>query len=326
MTEAAGAVRRILAVDIGGTHCRFAHFKLEADGGLRLMAVSRIRTAGVESQDALLEALHGATVGLPPERADGFVFAVPGAVVDRRVRFANIGWDLDLDALDAALGAGRVCCLNDFTAQALGCRTEATAETLELRSGELRPDLVQAVIGAGTGCGMAALVPLPDGGFLPLASEGGQTEAKFGDPVERAFAQYLGRLTGEPYVRVDTVLSGSGLTRLHCFLTGESLTPPEVSARLTEASQTAALFARFYGRVVRDYALTVVAAGGVFLSGGVAGKNPLLVRHPEFTREFLKSTTYGGLLARIPVRLIAHDHTGLYGAARYAATHLPPLA
>ena len=326
MTEEAGQTRRILAIDIGGTHCRFAHFKLDAAGGLRLMAVSRVRTAAVDSQDALLTALGQATVGLPPERADALVFAVPGAVVDRRVRFANIDWDLDLDALDAALGAGRVFCLNDFTAQALGCRTEATAETVELRPGELHSDLVQAVIGAGTGCGMAALVPLPDGGFLPLASESGQTAATFYDPVEQAFAQYLGRLTGEPYVRVDTVLSGSGLSRLHCFLTGEDLEPAAVSARLTEHSRTAALFARFYGRAVRDYALTVVAAGGVFLSGGVAAKNPLLVRHPEFTREFLESPTYGELLARIPVRLISHDHTGLFGAARYAANHLTPLA
>jgi len=326
MTEKSEAIRRILVADLGGTYCRFAQFRLDASGGLRLVCGTRLETVLIRSQAELLAALDEADLGLSVGQADAVVFAVPGAVVGRRVRFANIPWELDLDAFDATFGPDRVTCVNDFLAQALGCRTEAAVKAMDVRPGEWRQDCVQAVIGAGTGCGMAALLPLPEGGVLPLPSEGGQTAAKFFDPVEQAFAQYLCRLTGERYVRGDTVLSGSGLAHLHCFLTGEDLDPVAVAARLTANCRTTELFARFYGRAVRDYALTVLATGGIFISGGVAAKNPDLVLHPEFSREFLGSPTYGDLLASIPIRLVRNEHTGLFGAARYAANRLPPLA
>ena len=144
--------------------------------------------------------------------------------------------------------------------------------------------------------------------------------------MEQAFARYLRRVTGEPYVRLDSVLSGSGLAHLHCFLTGEHRTPAEVGATLTRESRTAALFARFYGRAARDFALSVLPSGGLFVCGGVAAKNPLLVTHPEFDREFRLSPTYGDFLDAIPVRLVRNENTGLFGAARHGASLLPPVS
>lgn len=326
MIEETREPRTILAADIGGTHCRFARFRLEAGGWLSIADTTRLETVALESSAAMLAALDRADIGLAPASVDAAVFAVPGAVVGRRVRFANIAWDLDLDVLEGAFPRAQVACVNDFLAQALGCRTVAVATAERIRPGEMRPRRVQAVMGAGTGLGHAALFPLDDGGDLPMASERGQTAMAFGDAVEQAFSRYLCRLTGEPYVRMDSVLSGSGLARLHAFLTGEHLEPAAVGARLTMESRTTALFARFYGRAARDFALTVLPAGGLYLCGGVAAKNPILVRHPEFVREFLDSPTYGGFLADIPVRLVRNENTGLFGAARYGASLLPPLS
>jgi glucokinase len=329
MPAHSGQPPRILAADIGGTHCRFAHFSLDEAGRLRLVAKASRQTASLGSQAGLLAALAESGLDLrpgPSGNVDAAVFAVPGAVIGRRIHFANIDWPLDLDALEAAFGPGKVACINDFTGQALGCLTDAADGAVEVRPGAMHPGRVRAVIGAGTGLGMAALVPLPGGGLLPLPSEGGQTAARFYDLVEQAFARYLCRLTGEHYPRYDTVLSGSGLVRLHRFLTGEELSPAALGPRLTPESRTTALFARFYGRAVRDYVLTVLAAGGVYLCGGVAAKNPGLVTHPEFSREFLDSPTYGELLATIPVRLVCNADTGLFGAARQALTMLPPIS
>jgi glucokinase len=324
LSEATATSRNILAADLGGTHCRFARFTQDDDGWLTLRTTACLATASLGSSAGMLAALAEADLGLSPETVDAAVFAVPGAVVGRRIRFANIDWLLDQDEIEVAFGPGRVACVNDFLAQALGCGTVATATAERIRPGEMDQDRIQAVIGAGTGLGHAALLPLPGGEVLPMACEKGQTAMSFGDPVEQAFARYLGRLTGEGYARLDSVLSGSGLARLHCFLTGEHLTAAEVGARLTPESRTTALFARFYGRAARDFALTVLPAGGLYLCGGVAANNPLLVRHPEFTREFLDSPTYGGFLASIPVRLVRNENTGLFGAARYAATLLSP--
>ena len=311
------SVRHILAADIGGTNSRFGHFALAADGALTLRRQVSLSTQAAGSFAALLAALPGTGFDLPLREAAAAAFAVPGAVVGRTVRFANIDWTLDLNELERAYGLGQSACVNDFLAQAHGCRLLDETAGIVL-PGAMDPAQTQAVIGAGTGLGHAALVPLPDGTCLALPSEAGQTAAPFFGPQETAFADFLCQATGEDYARGDSVLSGAGLEHLHRFLTGEALTASQISRQLTADSPTTALFARFYGRAVRDYALTVLAAGGVYISGGVAAKNPLLVAHPEFAREFRASPTYAAFLAAIPVRLVREENVGLFGAAAIA--------
>jgi glucokinase len=130
------------------------------------------------------------------------------------------------------------------------------------------------------------------------------------------------RATKLPYCHGDAIVSGSGLSRLHAFLTGESLSPANVAARLPQSPRTAAWFARFYGRAARNYALNVLAQGGVYLAGGVAARNPILVRHPAFLEEFRSSPSHSALLASIPVLLNANEDSGVYGAALYGAQRL----
>ncbi|MEA4856953.1 glucokinase [Solidesulfovibrio sp.] len=311
------AIRHVLAVDIGGTSSRFGHFTADAAGRVRPVATVCLPTRGAASFEELLAQLPGAGFDLDPRRADAAVFAVPGAVVGRRVHFANIDWALDLDRLAEAFGLTRSACVNDFLAQAHGCLLLGEAAEPVL-PGVMDATLVRAVVGAGTGLGHAALVPLAGGGVLALPSEAGQAAFSFTGPEETAYGDYLCRRTGEGYARADSVVSGSGLAHLHRFLTGEDRDAADIGAALTPDSPTAALFARFYGRAVRQYVLGLVAAGGVYISGGVAAKNPLLVAHPEFARELHDSPTYGHLLRTIPVRLVRDERAGLFGAARLA--------
>ena len=309
--------KHILAADIGGTHSRFGHFTLSASGALELENTVWARTNDAESFLALLDGLPEAGFDLAPGDTDAAVFAVPGAVVGRRISFANIAWDLDLDRVEQAYGLSRAACINDFLAQAHGCALLAEEAEVVL-PGTMDPHRIQAVIGAGTGFGHALLVPLEGGSHLALPSEGGHAAVSFFGEEEHAYADFLCRRTGENYVRGDTVLSGSGLASLHRFLTGEERSPAEVGALLTAKSRTTELFARFYGRAVRDYALTTLAVGGVYISGGVAAKNPLVVTHPAFAREFYDSPPLGGLLQGIAVRLVRNPQTGLIGAAGVA--------
>lgn len=319
----ASRLRHILAADIGGTNSRFAHFAVGSDARPELVSTVWLATPEAGSFVELLAGLERTDFDLRPEKADAAVFAVPGAVVGRRpVRFANIDWALDLEALVEAYGLSRSACINDFLAQAHGCRLLGnTAEPI--LPGTMDPSQVQAVIGAGTGLGHAALIPMGPGRVMGLPSEAGQAAFPFSGPEETAFGEFLCRQTGENYARGDSVASGSGLAHLHQFLTGETRTPAEVGAALSPQSRTTALFARFFGRVARQYVLGLVAAGGVYISGGVAAKNPLVVTHPEFAREFYDSPTYGHLLRTVPVRLVRDAHVGLYGAARVALDLLP---
>ena len=64
----------------------------------------------------------------------------------------------------------------------------------------------------------------------------------------------------------------------------------------------------------------------MYIAGGVAARTPALVTHPEFAREFRLSDSYRELLGQIPVRLIADQDSGLWGAAVYGLQQLgtPP--
>lgn len=317
----------ILAADIGGTSSRFGFFDAPEQGGPRLLGeVVRLRTAEAKSFPDLLAALFAGQRPFAPADCALAALAVAGPVQDGFCRPPNIRWSIDLGDL-ARVGLARGALLNDFAAQAFACRSAAMAGARVLQAGRTEfaaggaAGGVVAVIGAGTGLGHCALAPDPCGGHLAVASEAGHMGFPFVGDAEHAYGEHLRRTAGLPYCHGDAVVSGSGLARLHEFLSGETLSPAEVGARLADAPETVAWFARFYGRAARNYALAVLALGGVCVSGGVAAKNPLLVEHPAFLAEFSSapSPAHADLLAGLPVLLNRNEDSGVFGAALYGA-------
>ncbi|HWR04343.1 MAG TPA: glucokinase [Humidesulfovibrio sp.] len=325
---------RILAADIGGTHSRMGFFELHSDGmssnvsagadGLRLLDVARLRTHESLSFVALLERLFSTPQPFAPAQCDLAVLAVAGPVRGDICTPPNIGWNVDLRDI-AQVGFTRGALINDFTAQAFACRSSAVVDAQVLQPGrdhELIRGGTVAVIGAGTGLGHCALTPDGLGGYVPVPSEAGHAAFPFVGEEEYAYAEHVRRTAHLPYCHGDAIVTGGGLSRLHAYLTGESLTPPEVAERLPQSPRTAEWFARFYGRAARNYALAVMALGGVYLAGGVAAKNPLLVEHPAFLEEFRSSPSHSELLCGLPVLLNRNQDSGVHGAALYAAQHL----
>ena len=127
---------------------------------------------------------------------------------------------------------------------------------------------------------------------------------------------------GGPYVTGNTVVSGRGLSLVHEFLTGEKLEPAQLEACAHPDSETVRWMARFYARACRNYALQVLAMGGVYVAGGVAAKLPCLVTNGEFAQEFRRSQTMARVLAKIPVFLNQNEESGLWGAAMKALQEL----
>jgi glucokinase len=251
------------------------------------------------------------------------VLAVAGPVEgDRFCRPPNIGYIMDLDDLPSGFLPNRTVMMNDFAAQAHGCRLFWEERSTTVTPGRMDVSLTQAVIGPGTGLGKTALVPVGSEGYALCASEGGHAALPFNGDLEHRFQEFALEVLGEPYVRWESVVSGSGLALIHLFLTGEKLAPAEVAAKLTPESPTAAWFARFFGRACRDYVLEVLARGGLFISGGVVTRNHLLLIHPAFMKEFLSSATHSDLLARVPIRLVTDQQVALWGAASHGLSFL----
>lgn len=316
-------MKHILAVDIGGTNSRFAHFRIADRGRLSYADGFWLDTHGASSLEELMEQAREKHPITKDEPWDAIVLAVPGAVKEKtHAELANVPWAVDISGLRDKVPGTRVFLINDFVAQAFACPIKEHLETRTIQTGKAEAGGNIAIIGAGTGLGHCALAHTKQGTFLPLPSEAGHASFAFCGKTETDYRDYLLDRTHAKYPFGDIVVSGPGLAHLHSFLTGRILTPAEVVAEIGPDSQTAVLFARFYARAARNYALTVLALGGLYIAGGVAMKNPFLVDNSHFREEFSDSSHFRPVLESIPITLILSEDSGLFGAAHYGATHL----
>jgi glucokinase len=309
-------MKNILTADIGATNSRFAHFEVDQKGKLSLVGTQWLKTQEFGSFGDLVEQVGARDFPLGTEGADIAIIAV-ACPVERGVYCSPpyISWDIDLSTAQKKLGLNRSFLINDFVAQAFACRSPIAEAAEQILPGQRVFNATVAVIGAGSNLGKAALVPDGSGGFVAVPSEGGHANFPFVSDREFEFQEFLLRELGEEYVTANTIVSGRGLSSIHRFLTGETLKPQEVTAKLTPNSETLVWAARFYGRACRNYALETLALGGVYIAGGVAPKAPSLVTHEAFATEFRSSRTLSAVLEKIPVYLNKNEESGLWGAA-----------
>jgi len=309
-------MKSILAADIGGTNSRFAFFRKPDGKPLSLVASQWLPTEAAGTFAELLAQLAQSDFPLTPATADVTVIGAAGPV--QRGTYCNppnIDWDIDLDRPQDRADAQRMELINDFVAQAYACRSPVGQTARVIIAGEPVTDGTVGVLGAGTALGKAILISPGNAAAIALPSEGGHGYFPFVGEREYAFQQFYQKHSGQHHITGNLVVSGQGLRYLHWFLTGDDLPPKQVTARFTGSSETLAWAARFYGRACRDFALEVLAQGGLYIAGGVAAKSPMIVTHEEFRREFTDSPTMGHLLSRLPVYLLENEESGLWGAA-----------
>ena len=185
-----------------------------------------------------------------------------------------------------------------------------------------------ALIGPGTGLGVSGLVPDGQGGWLPLAGEGGHVSLAAQTDLEAQVIQQLARRY-EGHVSAERVLSGPGLVALHqalAALRGMTADPDITPAHITQAAlqahdplslQTLETFSAFLGTVAGDLALTLGARGGVYLGGGILPHWRGWLAQSPFRARFEAKGRYRDYMAAIPVWWIdAPTSPALLGAAR----------
>lgn len=307
---------KILSADVGGTNSRFASFQVNADGELAITESIWLRTGEAESFGHLLENLRASGFHLKPEEADVAVFAIAGPVENgTKCSPPFISWSIDISDAQKDLGLKWPILINDFVAQAYACRSVIGEGAELVKPGRIIRDAATAVIGAGTALGKAIILPDGKGGYLAIPSEGGHASFAFESRRECDFQQFLIQELGDTYITWNKIVSGRGLSHIHQFLTGEKLGPEEVISRILPDSGTLEWASRFYGRACRNFALETLSLGGLYISGGVAARTPLLVTDEEFRREFVRSDTMSERLSDIPVFLIKEQDAGLWGGA-----------
>jgi glucokinase len=311
-------MKSLLTADVGGTNSRFAHFESDRNGVLTLVSTKWLPTSGAGSFFQLLKKMQHTDFTLSLSDADIAIIAAAGPVAhERYCAPPYISWDIDLTRKNVKAMLPNAYLINDFIAQAWACRSPIGKSARSILPGEMQPDGAIGILGAGTALGKAILVPVSENDFVAFPSEGGHTPYPFVSQQEWAFREFYQQKSGLEQITGNLVVSGRGLRYLHWFLTGEEIEPQEIAARFDREPQTLAWFARFYGRACRDFALEMLASGGLYITGGVAARNSEILFHENFRNEFLDSPTMGDLLAKIPVFLNDNQESGLWGAALY---------
>lgn len=312
----------VFAADIGGTHSRFAVFESNGDGNLSPLSTEWLQTHSASCFARLIDQLATSNLANWLSSCTSIVVAVPGPVHNGKApHLPNVPWPLDVAQLHECFpqsAPSTVHLINDFAAHAMACVTPAVSNRICIQAGEEDPVGVVATIGAGTGIGFCALVLDARQQHVVVPSEAGHQRFPFSSPEDRNYEDFLIRETGRNVIDSNIVVSGLGLTLLHQHLTGNRLAPQDVEACLTTNSEVTRRFATYYGRAAQGYALAVLPTGGLYLTGGVAARNPFLVDNDAFRAEFSSCNSHEALLKRIPIFLNANQESGLWGAAHYA--------
>ena len=305
---------QILLGDIGGTTARFAVLTGDTLGPIGHLPVSGYRST-IEAIDGYLGSRRDRS------RIDAAVLGVAGPVERGRCIILNSEWTTDAAELHTAFGFKSINLINDFEAIAYALPYLSAHDVKPLSEGKPSPRETMAVIGPGTGLGMAGLVR-HEGGTTIIATEGGHTTLPGTTPREDAVIAYLRRRFG--HASAERVLSGPGLENLYSAIAAIDNAPvsrrtaAEITRHALERScptclEAVEMFCAMLGTVAGNLALMLRARGGVYISGGIAPRLIDPLAQSDFHARFVAKGRFRTYLESIPTTVIVNPDAAFLG-------------
>lgn len=314
----------LLLGDIGGTKTLLA--LVDPADASRILLQRSFPSRDHASLEAVLERfLAEAASAVSPGRRLRAAFGVAGPCKGRRVKVTHLPWEIDADALQERFGFDRVELANDFAIAARGIPRLDVDHTVVLQHGEPDPSGVRLAVGAGTGLGVALLVPRGDR-WQVIAGEGGHIGFAPFDERTGELWSALRRRHGR--VGVEHVVSGMGIENIYRFLRDRPASdalPPDADAATISAyaadntgsvaAEALEIFVASYGAAAGDMALFALATGGVYIAGGIAPKLIHRLQRGGFMTAFKDKGAHSALMSGFPVHVVTTPYLALLGAA-----------
>jgi len=317
----AAAATEIVAVDIGGTHARFALARIAGGRVVSLGPECTLKTAEHASLQTAWEEFGGRSGRALPAAA---AIAIAGPPQGEVLKLTNNPWVIRPAALRETLGAERFTLVNDFGAVAHAV-AQLPPENFAHLCGpqrDLPAEGVISIVGPGTGLGVAQL--LRRGGHdHVIETEGGHIDFAPVDALEDRILAHLRQSFRR--VSVERVASGQGLRNLYEALARIENRPTRYrdetalwqAAMSGEDSLAVAAFDRFclaLGAVAGDIALAQ-GAEAVVIAGGLGLRLAAHLPKSGFRDRFIAKGRFERRMDEMPVKLITHKQPGLFGAA-----------
>ncbi len=308
------ACEKILLGDIGGTTVRLAVLTGDAVGPIDHLAVTQYRS--------LIDAIED-FLGTRDDRnrIGAAVIDVAGPIEGGRCVLINSQWTIDAAELHAAFGFEPIQLINDFEAVAHALPHLAERDVRPLAAGGPSTGESLAVIGPGTGLGMAGVVRRGDHVTI-VPTEGGHATLPGTTSREDAVIAHLREKFGD--VSAERALSGPGLENLYgaiAAIDGVAVpdrTAAEITRHALEGScpvcvAAVDMFCAMLGTVAGNLALMFRARGGVYIAGGIAPRIVDLLARSEFHARFVAKGRFRPYLERVPVSVIINPDSAFQG-------------
>ncbi|AUG98636.1 glucokinase [Prodigiosinella confusarubida] len=308
-----------LVGDVGGTNARFALCEL-ANG-----KISHSKQYAVQDHDSLEAVIRLFLDEYGDLMVKSGCIAIACPVVGDWVEMTNHNWAFSIAEMKQHLDFDCLDVINDFTAVSMAIPMLGEGDVLQMGGDAALPGKPVAVYGAGTGLGVAHLLPV-NGQWISLPGEGGHTDFAPNSEEEDAILCILRQDLG--HVSAERVLSGPGLVNLYRAIvkidgrTPDALTPKIIVERALENSsvdcrRVLSLFCVLLGRFGGNLALMLGAFGGVYIAGGIVPRFMDFFQNSGFRVAFEDKGRFKAYLAAIPVFMITHPQPGLLGAGAY---------
>jgi len=302
----------MLLGDIGATNVRFALLSNGVLGPIKWFTVGDFPRF-TDAVNAFLDCQQASVREA--------LLAVAGPVDNDRCVLTNCAWTIDAPELCAAFSFVRVHILNDFEATALSLPLMTPSDLYPVGGGEAVLGAPMAVLGPGTGLGVACFVPGSQSSIV-VASEGGHATMAAASDREDIILAYLRREFS--HVSAERVVSGSGLENLYrAVIAIDGIEAPKrnaaeiANAALDGTCPTARaaldLFCAMLGTFAGNVALMFGARGGMFIAGGIAPRLTEYIARSEFRVRFEHKGRFRQYLASIPSSIIVHPAATFIG-------------
>jgi glucokinase len=308
------AREQALLGDIGGTNARFAVLTGNTLGPITHLPVSH--------HGSMIDAI-GSFLGSRQDRdtIGVAVLGVAAPVEGGRSVLVNSGWVVDVDELRAAFAFKSISAINDFEALASALPHLSGHDVKRLAAGNPLAGESMAVIGPGTGLGMAGVV-YRGGRITIIPTEGGHATLPGTTPRQDAVIAHLREKFG--HVSAERALSGPGLENLHSAIAAidgiavSRRTAAEITLEARDHScpvSVAAvdMFCAMLGTVAGDLALMFRARGGVYIAGGIAPRVVDLLARSEFYARFVAKGRFRPYLESMPIAVIVNPDATFLG-------------
>jgi glucokinase len=297
--------------DIGATNARFALANKAELGQVRSFEVAKYP----QFTDAMAVFLEESSSPITSA-----VIAVAGPVVEQHAKLTNQAWTIDADQIGRSLGM-QARIINDFQAVALSLPALKPHDLVAIGDGKIVEGAPKAVLGPGTGLGVACLAGSSADPVI-ITSEGGHATLTGTSDREDRIIQYLRDKFG--HVSAERAISGGGLENLYeAVATVDGMfVDPQSAVEITRralardceiAYEALSMFCAFLGTFAGNLALTFGAKGGVYIAGGISPRILNFLDGSEFRSRFESKGRFRNYLEAIPTYVIVHPAAAFLG-------------